>query len=319
MSNVSVLLTGDVPEGAGKVAARRKGCAVETLLERVLLVGGSGQIGREIAAALGGVATAPSHAELDLEQHAAVEAAVAAVRPTLVVNAAAYHHVDRCEEHPERAFAVNALAVDHLAGACARHGAAFATFSTDYVFDGAAREPYREGDQANPLSAYGASKLAGEHLVRRHGERHIIVRTSGVYGRVPSSSKGYTFIDRVLQQAEAGEPVRVVADVTFSPSYAPHVAAAFLELARRGAFGTYHVTNAGATTWHGFAAAAFAARGLPPPDPVPQSTFPTIARRPMYSALAHEALAKAGLPPMPPWKDALHEYLATRAPRDVAS
>jgi dTDP-4-dehydrorhamnose reductase len=284
------------------------------LLERVLVIGGSGQLGREIVAALDDHSvSAPAHADLDIEHGEAVLAALERVRPTLLINCAAYHHVDRCEAYPERAFAVNALAVDRVAAACALAGAAFLTFSTDYVFDGTARTPYREDDRANPLSAYGASKLAGEQLVRRHGERHFIVRTSGVYGRIGSSVKGYTFIDRVLRQAEAGEMVRVVDDVTFSPSYAPHVAAAARVLVEREAFGTYHITDAGETTWHGFASEAFALRGLAVrPTPVSSSAFPMVARRPRYSALAHEGIARAGLPVMPSWRDGLVEYLRNR-------
>jgi len=287
---------------------------VENLLERVLVIGGAGQLGRELVARLAGPSLrAPSRTDLDLEHADAVLAALRRQRPTLVINTAAYHHVERCEAYPDRAFAVNALAVDRLAAACALVGAAVATFSTDYVFDGAAAAPYREGDAVGPLSAYGASKVAGEHLVRRHGDRHFIVRTSGLYGSAPSSVKGYTFIDRALRQAEAGEPVRVVDDITFSPSYAPHVADAFLELVRRGAFGTYHVTDAGAVTWHGFAAAAFELRGLDEgPIAVASSAFPSGVRRPAYSALAHDGIARAGLPAMPGWRDGLAEYLRAR-------
>jgi dTDP-4-dehydrorhamnose reductase len=287
---------------------------VSSLLDRVLVIGGSGQLGREIVAVFADrPAHAPAHADLDLEQADAVLTTLGRLRPTLVVNAAAYHHVERCEAYPERAFAVNALAVDRLAAACALAGAALVTFSTDYVFDGLAGAPYRESDGPNPLSAYGASKLAGEHLVRRHGGRHFIVRTSGLYGRRPSTVKGYTFIDRVLRQAEAGEPVRVVDDVTFSPSFAPHVATALRALVEREAFGTYHVSDAGAISWFTFACEAFALRGLDArPEAVSAEAFAGAARRPKYSALAHEGIARAGLPPMPDWRQGLEEYLQTR-------
>lgn len=288
---------------------------METLLDRVAVIGAAGQLGRELVAALSDCRVfAPPRGDLDVEEPDAVITALTRFRPTLVVNTTAYHHVERCEAYPARAFAVNALAVDRLAGACALAGAAFATFSTDYVFDGAARVPYRETDAANPLCAYGASKLAGEHLTRRHGERHFIVRTSGLYGRRPSSVKGYTFIDRILSQAAAGTAVRVVDDITFSPSYAPDVAQGFRRIVERGTFGTYHLTNEGATTWYDFAAAALAMSGLTPDlEAVSSAAFPSNVRRPAFSALAHDALARAGISPMRTWREGLAAYLAQRS------
>ncbi len=288
---------------------------VGTTLDCVLLVGGGGQLGRELRSALdGGQVHAPSRAELDLEVPDSVAAALRRYRPTLVVNAAAYHHVERCESFPERAFAVNALAVDRLAAASALADAAFATFSTDYVFDGEARRPYREDDAARPLNAYGASKLAGEHLTRRHGERHFIVRTSGLYGRGASSVKGYTFVARILARAEAGEPIRVVDDVTFSPSYAADVADGLLRLVASDRYGTYHLTNAGATTWYGFAEAALELSGIQADlQPVASSAFPSGVRRPAYSVLGAPALAAAGVAPLRDWRGALADYVKGRS------
>jgi len=291
-----------------------EGAAVPELLDSVLIVGGSGQVGRALRAALAGArVAAPPRAELDVERPDSVAAALERYRPTLVVNTSAYHQVERCEQHPERAFAVNALAVDRLAAACAAAGAAFATFSTDYVFGGDAREPYAETDPANPVNAYGASKLAGEHLTRRHSPRHFIVRTSGVYSAEPSAVKGPTFVARVLAQAEAGQPVRVVDDVTFSPSYAPDVARGLIRLAQREAYGTYHLAGAGAVTWHAFATAAFELAGLAVrPEAVTSAAFPSVAKRPAYSALRSEALPAAGLAPLRPWREALSEFIAAR-------
>ena len=278
------------------------------------MIGGAGQLGRELQSALaGGVVAAPARAELDLEQPDSVLAALRRHRPTLVVNAAAYHHVERCEIFPERAFAVNALAVDRLAAACTLAGAALVTFSTDYVFDGAARRPYCEDDTARPLNAYGASKLAGEHLALRHGG-HYVVRTSGLYGRRPSSVKGYTFVSRILAQAEAGEPIRVVDDVTFSPSYAADVAAGVRRIVETGAPGTYHLTNAGETTWYRFAVAALELSGIAADvQPVASSAFPSGVRRPAYSVLAPRALAAAGIAPLRGWREGLADYLLARA------
>ena len=235
-------------------------------------------------------------------------------RPTLVINCAAFHHVDHCEVQPERAFAVNALAVDRLAAAAACVGAAFLTVSTDYVFDGKlTTRPYREDDAPNPLSVYGASKYAGELLARRHSERTFIVRTSGLYGRTGSTVKGYTFIDRVLKQAEAGEPVRVVDDVVFSPSYAVDVARALRRLIETGRFGLYHVTNRGACSWYEFAGEAFRLSGISPDfAPIKYNGFGSLVRRPMHSPLEHAALDALGVEPVPHWRDGLAEYLLAR-------
>ncbi|MGH7755126.1 MAG: dTDP-4-dehydrorhamnose reductase [Vulcanimicrobiaceae bacterium] len=288
--------------------------ALAPLLQRVLLIGGTGQLGSELRAVLADApVTAPARSELDVEQPARVAQALRDHRPTLVINTSAFHHVETCEAQPERAFAVNALAVDRLAAASAAAGAAFATFSSDYVFDGRKRAPYAETDATAPLNAYGASKLAGEHLTRRHGDRHFIIRTSGLYGPVVSTVKGYTFIDRILRQAAAGEPLRVVDDVVFSPSYAVDVARAVRGLIEREAYGTYHISNAGACSWYDFAVEGLRAAGLTAPiERTSARDFASAVRRPGYSPFAHEGIARAGLAPMPSWQAGLRDYLTVR-------
>ena len=284
------------------------------LLERVFVIGGEGQLGTEIRSALSDSSVlAPSHDELDLEDAAGIEAALADTRPALVVNAAAFHNVERCEREPERAYAVNARAVGQLAAICRRQGAALATFSTDYVFDGTLRRPYSESDAPNPLNEYGRSKLRGEDLVRETLPEHFVIRTSGLYGSTPSRVKGYTFVDLMLRKAAAGEAVRVVDDVRFSPSYAPHVAAALRALVQRRAFGTYHVSNAGEASWFEMTVAAFELAGLSArPTAVSSADFPSAVARPAYSAFAHEGLHRAGVAPMPHWREGLKEYVTAR-------
>jgi dTDP-4-dehydrorhamnose reductase len=168
-----------------------------------------------------------------------------------------------------------------------------------------------------PRTAYGASKAAGEFLTRRHGERHLIVRTSGVFGTTGTSNKGYTLIEKVLRQAERGETTRMVADMVFSPSYAPHVARAVRDLLDAEAFGTHHVTNAGACSWYEFVETAFAKAGLAG-APLERASYAALnnpTKRPMYSALENTTFAAAGIAPLPPWQAALDEYLATRKAR----
>jgi len=285
---------------------------------RIAIIGGSGQLG----AALGEVfreraVACPAHAELALERTGEVAGLLDAFAPDVLINCAAFHHVDGCEREPERAFAINALAVDRAAEACASRGVTFVTFSSDYVFDGTLARPYREDDAPNPHTVYGASKLAGELLTRRHGSRHLIVRTSGVFGAAGSSNKGLTLIERALGQAERGEPTAMVDDIVFSPSYAPHVARAVRDLVDGQAYGTHHVTNAGSCSWYGFVRTAFTKAGLAeaPLEPVTYRSLGNRTPRPAHSPLANTTFTALGIDALPPWTAALDAFLAARAAR----
>lgn len=285
---------------------------------RIAIAGASGQLGTALREELRDrELIAPAHAELAFENAAAVARLLDEARPDVLINCTAFHHVDTCEREPERAFALNALAVDAAAAACAARGVAFATISTDYVFDGTLGRAYREDDAVNPLTAYGASKAAGEFLTRRHGARHYVVRTSAVFGNTGTSNKGYTLIEKVLQHAERGEPTRMVADMVFSPSYAPHVARAVRELIDREAYGTHHVSNAGACSWYEFVRAAFERAGYAdaPLAPLAYAEMNNPTRRPMYSPLENTTFAAARIAPLPAWSAALEEFLAARRAR----
>ncbi len=285
--------------------------------QRIAILGASGQLGAALVAAYEDrPLVTPAHADLDIENGPSLGAFLAAERPAILINCTAFHNVDECERTPERAFAVNALAVDRAAAACAQAGVAFATMSTDYVFDGTLGRAYTEGDAPNPLSAYGISKLAGELLVRRHGPEFFIFRLSGVYSALGISNKGYTFIERVLQQAERGEPVRIVRNMTFSPTYAPHAARTIRAAIDARLYGLHHVTNAGATTWYDFAATAFTRAGLATEiEALAYDNYGSRVKRPLYSPLASTTLAPAGIAPPPAWEQGLDEFLAGRAAR----
>jgi len=284
----------------------------------IALIGATGQLGSALLEAWRERCeiVAPSHAELDFSDRPQLDYFLDRVKPAALVNCSAFHNVDACEQTPGLAFAVNALAVDGAAEACAARGIAFATISSDYVFDGRATRPYDETDAPNPLTAYGASKLAGELLVRRHGVRHYIIRTAGVYGKSGTSNKGYTFIERILQQAERGESLRVVKNMTFSPSYAPHIARVITDLIDREAFGTYHVTGAGHTTWYAYAKTALDALGLQPDlMAITYDAFGVGTKRPQFSPLRSVRLPAVGIEPAPPWEAGLAAFLAERARR----
>ena len=288
---------------------------------RIAIVGGSGQLGSALREAFAGrELIVPPHEQTPIENADAVARMLDDARPDVLINCSAFHNVDVCERDPAPAFAINALAVDRAAQACAARGVAFATISTDYVFDGTLGRAYREDDAVAPRTAYGASKAAGEFLTRRHGGRHWIVRTSGVFGTVGTSNKGYTLIEKVLRQAERGEVTRMVADMVFSPSYAPHVARAIRDLVDADAFGTHHVTSAGACSWHEFVRTAFAKAGLAgaPLEPVTYASLNNHVLRPMRSPLENTTFAAVGVAPLPAWQAALDEFLAARKARTAA-
>ena len=281
------------------------------------MIGASGQLGSDLVKAFGGLdVVGVDHAMVDIERPAEVAAFLAHARPSLVVNTAAYHNVERCETHAERAFAVNAVAVDGLASLCEAAGIALAHISTDYVFDGTATEPYDEAAKASPLNVYGVSKYAGELAIAARTERAFVFRTSGLYGVRGSSSKGYTFVERIRAQATAGAPLRVVDDIVSTPSYTRDVASTIRRVLETGRFGTCHVTNGGSCTWYEFALEILAASGIEAHvERTTSDAFPSFARRPRYSVLANNALGRAGVAPAPDWKAGLHAYLQASATR----
>ncbi|HXP92993.1 MAG TPA: dTDP-4-dehydrorhamnose reductase [Candidatus Binatia bacterium] len=284
------------------------------LLERPLILGAHGQLGTDLMIVFRDRnPIALDQPNVDLTDLSSIAKLFEHPQPTVVINAAAFTNVEQCEREPQQAFAINAVAVDELARLCAQAKIPLVTVSTDYVFSGETDRPYDEHDPAEPINAYGISKLAGELLAKRHGSAWFVFRTSGLYGIAGASGKGYTFVDRVLKQAENGEPVRVVDDMTFSPSYTVDVALAMRRVIESGRFGLYHVTNAGMCTWYEFAREAFVLSGLSPDiQPIKSSEFKTIVRRPMFSALAHGELRRAGFPDLPEWREGLRSYLEAR-------
>lgn len=280
-------------------------------MKRVLLVGGSGQLGTAIRRRWKECEiVAPSHEALKLEDREEVRAAIERYRPEVVVNAAAFHDVDRCEAEPRPAFEINALAVRDAARLARDAGSAFVTISTDYVFDGETTVPYAEGDAPHPLSVYGASKLAGELLVDSLQMNALVVRTCGLYG--DASAKGRrSFIERLLAQA-GGAPFCVVADVTASPTFAGHLADAIWRLLEKQRYGLYHAVDAGSVTWYDFAREAVEQAGAAVAvEPIAAHQWKAPAVRPRFSALANAKLAALGIA-MPSWRAGIDAYLASR-------
>jgi dTDP-4-dehydrorhamnose reductase len=259
----------------------------------ILVFGGDGQLGRELSRAAGLRAIAMqtlSHAEADIADASAVATAVSRANPALVVNAAAYTKVDLAETNTEQARRANETGPAVLAQACVDAGLPLVHISTDYVFDGTKKGAYLETDRVLPINAYGQTKAAGERAVRRALERHIILRTSWVY-----SEFGHNFLKTILRLAASRDELRVVADQHGTPTSAREVADAILRIAPRlsqnaRVWGTYHLTSAGVTTWHGFACRAIAAQAPltgrnPSVTAIKTADYPTAARRPANSQL----------------------------------
>jgi dTDP-4-dehydrorhamnose reductase len=281
---------------------------------KTLLIGANGQLGSDIVAAWPGDELIPlTHADIEATDRDSVTRAVSEYRPDLVVNTSAFHNVDLCETEPERAFLVNTIAPMYLADVCREHDAVLMHLSTDYVFSGTAGRAYTEDDLPDAVNVYGNAKAVGEQLVRTRNPRHYIVRTSGLYGVAGSSGKGGNFVERTLQLARDGQDLKVVADQTLSPTFTADLAAKLLEVARSGKFGTYHVTNGGATSWHEFAHTVFELTGTPAKlSPTTTANFGAKAVRPEYSVLENARLAAAGIAAMRPWRDALADYLGRK-------
>lgn len=279
-------------------------------MKRALLIGGTGRLGTAIARVWKGYEiVAPPHAALALEDLQALKAAISAHAPDAVVNCAAFADVDRCEAEADRAFAINALAVERAADASVRAGAAFVTLSSDYVFDGRTQRPYVEEDAPQPLNVYGISKLAGELLVRRLESQTLIVRTCGLYGRPRPAGTGGDFVGRLLAQARRGERIAVVSDAVVSPTFAEHVATAIAVLLDAGARGLYHAAAADPVTWYDFAAELLGRAGVGARlEPARMADWKAAARRPLYSALDSAKLRTFGFT-MPGWREGIAAYL----------
>jgi len=288
---------------------------------RVLVTGARGMLGRELEPRLeqaGFAVLGPARASLDITLREEVLTALDRHRPGLVINCAAYTRVDQAESEAELAFAVNREGARHLAEACRGLGIPLVHLSTDYVFDGRSPQPYREEDPARPLNVYGLSKWEGEEMVRRELPRHLIVRTSWLYG-----AHGRNFVKTILRLGRQQEEIRVVADQTGCPTWAGDLAAALTSMAERiqeapggVSWGTYHFCGAGHTTWYGLAQEILARQRLQESwralrlVPITTAEYPTAARRPGWTVLdCRKVTATFGITP-PPWQQGVAAVLA---------
>jgi dTDP-4-dehydrorhamnose reductase len=286
---------------------------------KILLVGASGQLGSELvrcAHAYDVSLQTPPHIQMDITRFEPVEAALLQLRPDIVINAAAYTDVDGAESQSEKAFTVNAAGPENLARCCARIQIPLIHVSTDFVFDGSARRPYRETDSIAPLGVYGQSKARGEENIRAALAAHIIVRTAWLYG-----IDGHNFVKTMLKLAQEKPHIRVVNDQHGSPTSAADLADALLKIATRldnrkkDLWGTYHYCGQGITTWHEFAETILmlAKPHLPMRTRhiagIPAAEWPVAAKRPQYSALDCSRITERfGVLPQP-WQRSLKKTL----------
>ena len=305
---------------------------------RILLTGKNGQVGAELAVVLPrlGEVIAPDRQDLDLSRPDDLRRTIREIRPTLIVNAAAYTDVDQAEKEEAVAEAINADAPALMAQEAKKIGAGLVHFSTDYVFDGSKHSPYEENDSPNPVSVYGKTKLAGEQAIQGVGLPHLIFRTAWVYG-----TRGRNFLLTVLLLASQREELRIVDDQFGAPTWCREIARGTVSvlgrlLSDRGGSlslpetgGVYHMTAAGVTTWHDFAKAILDEASHAPPSlpwlakatggraliakrisPITTAQYPTPARRPAYSVLANSLLAQRFGVQLAEWGTQLHSAVA---------
>ncbi|MBC8235355.1 dTDP-4-dehydrorhamnose reductase [bacterium] len=277
----------------------------------IMLIGANGQLGSDLRKVLTTEELIPlTHADIEITDAAQVEAIIKHHQPEVVINTAAYHKTDECEENAEKAFQVNALGVRNLALSCREHNATLVHMSTDYVFDGKKGEPYTELDTPNPINVYGVSKLAGEHFVKYILDKYFLIRTSGLFGVAGSSGKGGNFIELMLRLADERDEIRVVDDQTLSPTSTVDLANKIKKLITTERFGLYHITNNGACSWYDFAAKIFELSGKKPNlKRTTTEEFGAKANRPKYSVLDNYNLRQIGMDDMRTWEEALATYL----------
>jgi dTDP-4-dehydrorhamnose reductase len=287
---------------------------------RVVIFGGMGQLGQAVLRqGADGRATALGREQADLTDPGSIDSALDEHAPEVVINAAVFQPVDRCETEVRGAFSVNATGPGFLAAACNNRGIRLVHISTDYVFDGAQRTPYCETDCPAPLNVYARSKLAGEHVVLTADARHCVVRTSSVYGRVLPGRGTAPFVERMLQRAQNGEATRVVDDQVLSPTYAEDLAAALWGLADSNAAGLFHLAGSIEASWYELAEAVF--RFADRPDLLSRTTsaeFGAPAPRAPYTALRSVRLDELGIEPLPGWEDGLRRHFAAAHPELVS-
>jgi dTDP-4-dehydrorhamnose reductase len=275
---------------------------------RILLLGHKGMLGSDLLLKLPEEheVVGMDKEEIDIVSKDECVKAIKEIEPNIVINAAAYTNVDGCESAKEECFAVNAEAVKNIAQVCRNKNIRIIHFSTDYVFDGTAKQPYKEDDQCNPINAYGESKLAGERYLQSLADNYVLIRTSWLYG-----VKGKNFVQTILEKAKTTPRLSVVDDQVGSPTYTKDLAAAVDLLINQNLKGIFHITNRGSCSWYQFAVKILQESGLDDVKvtSIKSDKLPRTAMRPAYSVLSMQKFISATGKTMQPWQLALQDYL----------
>jgi dTDP-4-dehydrorhamnose reductase len=277
---------------------------------RVIIIGSTGQLGTDLMEALRGEfeVMGLTHREIEVTDYNSC-LLLKERHPDVIINTAAFHKTDQCEEDPLRTFSVNAIGSRNVATVSHEMRATTIFISTDYVFDGSKNEPYSEVDIPNPINTYGISKLAGEFYTRQN-ERHYILRVASLFGEAGASGKGGNFVETMMAKAKKKEPIAVVDDMWMSPTYTRDAAGIIREMLGKALpYGIYHGSNAGYCTWYQFAKEIFTFTGIDASlTPVKTDQLGAKAKRPRFSALRSIELPKYGIQARG-WESALRDYL----------
>ncbi len=281
----------------------------------IAVIGSNGQLGSDVVRVLvhqGEDVYSLTHADIEVSSLESVAVCLRSKRPEIVINTAAMHHVENCEQEPGKAYAVNAVGARNLATVTRDLGAVLIHVSTDYVFDGKKDEPYVENDIPLPLNVYGNSKLAGEYFARTLNSKHFVLRTSALYGKHPCRAKGgQNFVDLMLRLARERGRVRVVDSEFVSPTPTVDVARQIAAITRCDAYGLYHATAEGGCSWYEFAREIFSVAEIEVKlEAASPSEFPAKVSRPRYSVLENRGLKGLRLNQFEPWQVGLRRYVS---------
>jgi dTDP-4-dehydrorhamnose reductase len=278
---------------------------------KTAIIGADGQLGSDLVKSLQEHKILPLYyPDFDITKPDQARKALTRLKIEVVINTAAYHKVDECEDNPQKAFKINSIAVRDLALICRELGSVLVHFSTDYVFDGKKRKPYVEEDKPNPLNVYAISKLAGEYSVQNTLDKYFVIRTCGLYGEAGCWGKGSNFVDTLIALEKKGKLLSVVNDQWVTPTATAELAERVKELIATDRYGLYHLTNEGECTWYEFAKMIFSFLGKKPNlTAVDSKSYGAKAERPSYSVLENKKAGEIGLTEFSHWKDALRRYL----------
>ena len=277
---------------------------------KIIIIGSTGQLGTDLMKTLqhGHEVIGLIHKDIEVTDYNSC-LILKDSNPDVIINTAAFHKTDQCEEEPLKTFTVNTIGSGNVAKISKEIEATNIFISTDYVFDGSKNEPYTEDDIPTPINTYGISKLAGEHYTRQN-PKHYIIRLASLFGTAGASGKGGNFVETMIKKAKKNESLHVVDDMWMSPTYTKDAASIIKKIIElKLPFGTYHATNQGYCTWFQFAEEIFKITDLKPSlTPIKTHQLQSKAKRPKFSALRSTKLPKYGVQ-MREWKEALHDYL----------